>query len=497
MHVSENMHSSQNPASQLNDSYENKNKSNLDNSYNPLHEFLASKELDQQSSKKVSTNIKKSAWIYSGRITSIVVSFYFLMFLCINGISPFLLYIWEPILFLLFLCGFSSFIICYLVLSIHQKCEAKQQATQATHDALENESFYISCNKEGITNLDSQIHLDRMLLIADRFNIIGDTNKKIEKFEIGKAHAIIRATAYYQYCFDKNINVDSTNCCCSPDNRIEIKKLFDFDFNSSESEVYYRIGKMHFDHRPRIRKEESAEKTECEKYLTYRGREKRIQMLLAKRNTIIDTLNQKKLLDPDAFQKKEHDWATMGGLATGIAGGAAGVATAIDYQIKNAEIRRNNADIKASVQSLNHHILQVIHKLEKELADCNREIESAHSKLVGEISTYETEMLMQQLSFSNEHVETSITGAVRVNVQIAAKNNQTLYEGQVNARIDGFICAELIADNIVHGTAVLTLPVNGIGKTFIEVTSICTETTDAQKIYTVRYKPICLWKIEN
>ena len=41
-------------------------------------------------------------------------------------------------------------------------------------------------------------------------------------------------------------------------------------------------------------------------------------------------------------QQEEIDWATLGGIASGIAGGAAGVAVAMDAQIKNAEIRAQN-----------------------------------------------------------------------------------------------------------------------------------------------------------
>ena len=55
-------------------------------------------------------------------------------------------------------------------------------------------------------------------------------------------------------------------------------------------------------------------------------------------NTAVDNL----LNDRPFEMRKETSWAVMGGLASGIAGGAAGAMAAMDTQSRNAEIRRQN-----------------------------------------------------------------------------------------------------------------------------------------------------------
>ena len=43
--------------------------------------------------------------------------------------------------------------------------------------------------------------------------------------------------------------------------------------------------------------------------------------------------------------EQEHDWAVMGGLANGLAGPGAGIATAVNAQIENAQIRARNSQL--------------------------------------------------------------------------------------------------------------------------------------------------------
>lgn len=72
---------------------------------------------------------------------------------------------------------------------------------------------------------------------------------------------------------------------------------------------------------------------------------KRIAILSAER---ADALERAKTLRAgaqaimSASQQKEHDWAIHGGIASGIAGPAAGLAAAADIQAKNAQIRAQN-----------------------------------------------------------------------------------------------------------------------------------------------------------
>lgn len=87
------------------------------------------------------------------------------------------------------------------------------------------------------------------------------------------------------------------------------------------------------------------------KYEGLIGREKRIAMLTAEREALLqkaDTLKNGAKAVMSASQQKEKDWAVHGGIANGIAGPAAGVATAINIQAQNAQIRAQN---KANLQA--------------------------------------------------------------------------------------------------------------------------------------------------
>lgn len=50
--------------------------------------------------------------------------------------------------------------------------------------------------------------------------------------------------------------------------------------------------------------------------------------------------------------EKEKDWAISGGLASGIGGAGAGIASALNTQIENAEIRRRNAQRDANAEKI-------------------------------------------------------------------------------------------------------------------------------------------------
>ena len=95
-----------------------------------------------------------------------------------------------------------------------------------------------------------------------------------------------------------------------------------------------------------IRDDEEYTYRKLTKYSNLFGREKRIAMLTDKRNEWLQSSKSARLVQKalvNASIQKEHDWATHGGLAAGVAGGAAGVAVAMDVQRKNAAIREQNA----------------------------------------------------------------------------------------------------------------------------------------------------------
>lgn len=370
----------------------------------------------------------------------------------------------------------------------------RQKELEAIEKQFDKEKLFVLCFEERIHTLANQRMLDKLTLIANSKNISGSKDYILEQFELSKADAVKRGLEYYRHCQKHHLEKDSVSFSPFAD---EVKTKFGFKHCDSRSKVYYEIGKAFHDVRPELQLEEGKEKAKNERLLPFRGRDKRIQMLMYERDKCLEKLKGRNLIDPNAFQQKEHDWATMGGIASGIAGGAAGVATALDYQRQNAQIRQSNAQISAAVGMMNMYIERDIDSLKSSVESYCKEIESSYGKLIGDISQEETQRLMKLLVFSNKKITISKTGAVRISVEVSSQTKSTLYDGEVNARIDGLIRAKLSTNGVVKGSAVLPLPIYGVDTYQNKVEGICTETTDPNGSYTVEYEPIALWLIER
>ena len=380
-----------------------------------------------------------------------------------------------------------------------------QQATNSEREnrfqeELQKESFFVSSFKEGVHTLENQSMIDKVLLIAARLGIQGSNNEIIKQLENSKALAVRRGKDYYLYEEDfiasHGGRLSRMLSHEKDELKQEIKKRFGLEYGQPLAYTYWRIGEYYYKSSPELKQKERNEQAFLEKYLPYRGREKRIEMLCDKRDELLQKLEGRHTINPNALQQKEHDWSVMGGLANGIAGPAAGVATAINYQQKNAQIRRDNAKVGAFVADINSAIEERIRHLKWEVEDCNKKIESSHSKLIGEESEQETLRLMDFLEFYSERVTVSQTGSVYISVNMSSSTSPTLYDGEVKARIDGFVQAELVKNGSIAGSAILTLPMLGLDESGKEIKGICTETSDAQAQYTINYKPIALWLIE-
>ncbi len=77
-----------------------------------------------------------------------------------------------------------------------------------------------------------------------------------------------------------------------------------------------------------------------------------------------------------ALQQKEKDWAVHGGIASGIAGPIAGIATAMNVQNENAQIRAYNEQVRKLTQPAFHNVMDRRGKLLGRISDIDREIES-------------------------------------------------------------------------------------------------------------------------
>jgi hypothetical protein len=104
--------------------------------------------------------------------------------------------------------------------------------------------------------------------------------------------------------------------------------------------------------------EDVAEYEALTKYTKYYGSEKSIKICEAAIKKCEEQVAYYKKMSKDAddfgfeyinaMSVKEKDWATHGGIASGIAGVGAGISVAADIQRRNAEIREHNASVEKS-----------------------------------------------------------------------------------------------------------------------------------------------------
>lgn len=71
-------------------------------------------------------------------------------------------------------------------------------------------------------------------------------------------------------------------------------------------------------------------------------REKEIQRLYKAIEESGESFSRENIMATIGRQEKEKDWAVLGGLASDLAGGGAGIATAVNTQLENQQIRDRN-----------------------------------------------------------------------------------------------------------------------------------------------------------
>ena len=194
-----------------------------------------------------------------------------------------------------------------------------------------------------------------------------------------------------------------------------------------------------------------------------------------------------------AFTQKETDWAVHGGIASGIAGTAAGVAVAADIQRKNAEIRAANEQLQETVaNAAGSYLVQnrvQIRALEEQAAHWEAEAEKAKLKLVKE---QPQDKLMEMLNPRILKTEVSETGAIILMVSTNAASLE-IYE-TVKATIDGSFKINIIDGKNVAGEAYITLPFKG-SENSATLTGICTN-LPKEKQFIFEFAPHNLFAIE-
>ena len=243
----------------------------------------------------------------------------------------------------------------------------------------------------------------------------------------------------------------------------------------------------------------TAERQEYEgkvKYAHLTGRDKRITMLTDSMNELLKkagVLSSGMTSLAAGTQKKESDWATLGGIASGIAGPAAGLATAVDVQAKNARIRaQNKANLEAAMPLL-MQISDLSSDLQHQAKELQDKIALTQEKLVSDESSG---TVFDMLKVKVGSVNVSETGAFRIFAKVSAKKPLKMY-GSTPAFADGTLEAHLMDGNTEVGTALLVFPVDGVQYGSDEcLFGIGLSGAQQGKDYHVTFQPHRLWLME-
>lgn len=245
---------------------------------------------------------------------------------------------------------------------------------------------------------------------------------------------------------------------------------------------------------------EQKQHNELTKYAHLTGREKRIRILTDQQDEMKKQLAQLRQQSQGsntlarATQQKEQSWATHGGIASGIAGPAAGLVTAMNVEAKNAEIRAQNQAYMQAFAYRGINLAGRISYYEKAIAEADEEISCAQAKMVAETAKEE---LIKLLSIKKPNVEISDTGAFKIQAKIERKGEIKVFNDlKTEAVIDGTISADLYQEGKKRGSALLVLPVFGLGPA-VTVEGMGLNGAKKDVAYEIKFTPYHLWAMER
>ncbi len=363
----------------------------------------------------------------------------------------------------------------------------------------------------------------KKLTTAEKQKILDDVQKKREQRkqaqlatnrqlgvmqeEIKKKRAA--QIEFYQKCLDAGI----TNIS-KPSHRKKAELLaaqygytpgenFETFFSQAQATA---VSKIQAQERREILELRNAEREKEQKLTRYSemfGRAKRIKMLedlrdgyLVRIKNIEESIGSMSGVVSGA-QQKEHDWAVHGGIASGIAGGAAGLATAVNIEAKNAQIRQQNQSLNTAFTAFAAQARKEVYELREQFQEKEQEISNAKIKLVAEDPA---EKVFKMLKVATKTYEITKAGScvIQASVRLDASKRRILenFFDDFPAVVDGTIAADILQDGTIAGTALLTLPLLGVNDQ-CNVEGIYIGTLKKAVPCEIQYRPHKLWIMEK
>lgn len=355
---------------------------------------------------------------------------------------------------------------------IQRQEEEKQRKIQQEERRQDPRSFYENCKAAGCDGSFTPADLARMRMVAEKNRLPDSDAELMERFSAGK-----RVVDEEERKKQEEID------------REEQRKLL-AELSSAESRIA----------------------NENLRYMRYGGRDKKIKICQEKVDQLSKSASQYDAEIAKSRQQaanvyrglaqKEGDWALLGGVANGLAGGAAGLAMAMDVQRQNVEIRSQNAQLAQNVAMLS----MAVEQNQRQQQQYARSIQLTWEDALKNAENMLVEYLPQDQLLEALHpelignVEVSPTGAVRMRVKVQP-GDIMIYES-VPAIVDGFFRADLHLEGEKVGEAVFGLWLDNGARDYrykkeTELEGVCLKPTKAAQSYDVTFSPIKLWGAEK
>lgn len=192
-------------------------------------------------------------------------------------------------------------------------------------------------------------------------------------------------------------------------------------------------------------------------------------------------------------QKKESDWAILGGAANGIAGPVASAAVIWDTMKKNGEIAKYNEGMrKASIDVLSGTFSVAGNRIKAEEERENVKIRREEAKGKITLSKPDSNEIWNNIHISqNYSVKRYDSGVLHVSISLGFLKSFALNVPQgVHMVVDGTIRANVTMDGIDIGTVVFPLPLYGIpceADAKVTLDGMCGWSTEFSGKYSLRF----------
>ena len=353
----------------------------------------------------------------------------------------------------------------------NEKREAIQQSAKNGTWAFPAEKFYQQCTEQKVVNTSDEYGFKKAKLIAEQ--LIREacpevdmscfqsylTKEKLQEFlEVGKSQA--------EQAAKKKLE--------------ESKRVREADADSYEATFMRRSSAV-------------SGLTGCQK---------RVQMLtdlisdydkeIQKLKDGEEAMKQLAMIYTSA-QKKESDWAILGGAANGIAGPVASAAVIWDTMKKNGEIAKYNEGMrKASMDVLSGTFSVAGNRIKAEEERENIKIRREEAKSKITLSKPDSNEIWNNIHISQKYsVKRYDSGVLHVSISLDFLRSFALNVPQgVHMVVDGTILANVTMDGIDIGTVVFPLPLYGIpceADAKVTLDGMCGWSTEFSGKYSLRF----------